>query len=131
MSDHVAHSGTSEDTMKIASRAVAATTIACALVVGAGVKAQTAEIKLIAANAVKSAMVDLAPRFETLTSDKVTLLCGGTTAIAKRIEDGQVIEIVLVGSDEIDRLIASGKLVAGSRTDFAKSGVGVAVRSGL
>src|SRR5207248_8954747 len=40
-------------------------------------------------------------------------------------------DLVIVGSDNIDQLITAGKLVAGSRADFAKTGIGVAVRAGL
>src|SRR5439155_23586051 len=40
-------------------------------------------------------------------------------------------DLVIVGSDNIDQLIAAGKLVAGSRADFAKTGIGVAVLAGL
>jgi molybdate transport system substrate-binding protein len=105
--------------------------IGCAFVLGLGPNAQGAEVKLIAANAVKGALVELAPRFEKSSGNKVTLLWGGTTGIAKRVEGGEVFDIVLIGSRQIDRLIASGKLAKGSRADFAKSGVGVAVRSGL
>jgi len=38
---------------------------------------------------------------------------------------------VILGAPTIDKLIAEGKLVAGSRADIAKSGIGIAVRSGL
>jgi molybdate transport system substrate-binding protein len=48
-----------------------------------------------------------------------------------RVADGEVIDIVMVGAANLDRLIKDGKVVAGSRADFAKTGVGVAVRAGL
>ena len=49
----------------------------------------------------------------------------------KRISDGEVYDLVILGSSNIDQLIAGGKLVAGSRADFAKTGIGVAVRTGV
>jgi molybdate transport system substrate-binding protein len=42
-----------------------------------------------------------------------------------------VYDVVIIGSDNIDQLIAAGKLAAGSRADFAKTGIGMAVRAGL
>jgi molybdate transport system substrate-binding protein len=56
---------------------------------------------------------------------------GGTTAIAKRIRDGETIAVVVIAAPEIDSLIADGKLASGSRVDFSKSGVGIAVRAGM
>jgi molybdate transport system substrate-binding protein len=105
--------------------------IALTLVLATGKIAEAAEIKLIAANAVRGAVVELVAAFEKESGHKVTMQWGGTTAIAKRVEGGEVVDIVLIGSEEIDRLIASGKLAAGSRADFAKSGVGVAIQTGL
>jgi molybdate transport system substrate-binding protein len=90
-----------------------------------------AEIKLMAANATKEAVTSLAADFEKASGHKVTLLWGGTEAIAKRIADGGAADIVLIAAPNIERLTTQGKLAAGSRADFATSGVGVAVRSGL
>jgi molybdate transport system substrate-binding protein len=39
--------------------------------------------------------------------------------------------LVIIGSDNIDQLIKSEKLAASSRADFAKTGIGVAVRAGM
>ncbi len=93
--------------------------------------AAAAEIKLMAVNATKEAVTTLAADFERTSGHKVTLLWGGTEAITKRIGDGEAADIVLIAAPNIERLIAQGKLSPGSRADFAKTGVGIAVRSGL
>jgi molybdate transport system substrate-binding protein len=93
--------------------------------------AQAAEVKVMAANAVKVAYLELVSAFEQSTGHKVTTIWGGTEGVAKRISGGEVVDIVLIAAPNIDKLIAEGKLVSGSRTDFAKSGVGMAVRTGL
>ncbi len=90
-----------------------------------------AEIKLIAANALKESLVELLSAFEKSSGNKVTANWGGTTAIAKRVGDGEAIDVVMIAAPDIDKLIAEGKLASGSRVDFAKSGVGIAVRAGL
>jgi len=38
--------------------------------------------------------------------------------------------LVMISSTELDELIRQGKIVAGSRVDLAKSGIGIAVRAG-
>jgi molybdate transport system substrate-binding protein len=93
--------------------------------------ADAAEIKVIASAAMKEAVLDLIPAFEKSSGHKVTTIWAGTEAITKRISGGEVVDIVLIAAPNIDKLIAEGKLAAGSRTDVAKSGVGVAVRTGL
>jgi molybdate transport system substrate-binding protein len=105
--------------------------VALSFLLAAGARLEAAEIKLIASNAVRRALVELGAEFEKSSGHKIAMQWGGTTAIAKRIESGDVFDIVLIGSEEIDALISKGKLAAGSRADFAKSGTGIAIKSGL
>lgn len=93
--------------------------------------AHAAEVKVMAANAVKEALVEIVSAFEKSTGHKVTTIWGGTEGVAKRVSDGEVVDIVIIAAPNIDKLILEGKLVSGSRADFAKSGVGIAVRTGL
>jgi molybdate transport system substrate-binding protein len=104
--------------------------VSVAMAIGASAT-QAAEIKVIAANAIKEAYLELVPAFEKASGHNVTTIWGGTEGVAKRIRDGEVVDIVIIAAPNIDRLILEGKLVAGSRADFAKSGVGIAVRAGL
>jgi molybdate transport system substrate-binding protein len=90
-----------------------------------------AEVKVMAVNAVKEAYVELISGFEKSSGHKVITVWGGSENIAKRVSDGEVVDVVFSTAPNIDKLILAGKLVAGSRADFAKSSVGVAVRSGL
>jgi molybdate transport system substrate-binding protein len=92
---------------------------------------QSAEIKVIAANALKDGYSQLVASFEKTSGHKIMTTWTGTVNATKRVGDGEVYDLVIIGSSNIDQLIAAGKLVAGSRADFAKSGVGVAVRAGL
>ncbi len=93
--------------------------------------AQADEIKVMASAAVKEAYLDLVPAFEKATGHKVTTIWAGTANITKRIGDGEVVDMVIIPPANIEKLTLDGKLVPGSKTDIAKSGVGVAVRSGL
>lgn len=90
-----------------------------------------AEVKVIASNAAKEAVLDLIPAFEKSSGHKVTMIWAGTEAITKRISGGEIVDVVLIAAPNIDKLISEKKLVEGSRTNIAKSGIGVAVRAGL
>jgi molybdate transport system substrate-binding protein len=92
-------------------------------------EAGAAEVKVIASAAVKEAIVDRVAAFEKSSDHKVTMIWAGTEAITKRISGGEIVDVVLIAAANIDRLISEGKLVVGSRTDVAKSGIGVAVRA--
>ena len=87
-------------------------------------------IKVIASNAVKEALAELVPHFGQATRHKVAIVWGGTLDIARRIGAGEVVDIVILSDARIDGLIRQGRLVAGSRADIARSGIGLAVRAG-
>ncbi len=54
---------------------------------------------------------------------------GGVDA-ARRVAAGEAFDVVVLASDAIDKLLATGHLLAGSRRDLVRSGVAVAVRTG-
>jgi molybdate transport system substrate-binding protein len=91
----------------------------------------SAEIKMMATTAVKDAVSDVLPQFEKTSKQKVTPIWDGTAVVTKRIAAGEVVDIVIVPGSAIDDLIKQGILVKGSRVDFVKSKIGVAVRPGV
>jgi molybdate transport system substrate-binding protein len=93
--------------------------------------AQAAEVKVMAANAVKEALLEIVSAFERSSGHKISTIWSGTEGVPKRVSGGEVVDIVIIAAPNIDKLILEGKLVSGSRADFAKSGVGIAVRTGL
>lgn len=54
---------------------------------------------------------------------------GGVDA-AKRVQAGEVFDVVVLASDAIDKLLVAGHVVPGSKVDLVHSGVAVAVRAG-
>jgi molybdate transport system substrate-binding protein len=54
---------------------------------------------------------------------------GGVDA-ARRVQEGEAFDVVVLASDAIDKLIATGRVVAGSKKDLVHSGVAVAVKAG-
>jgi len=88
------------------------------------------DLKVAAPNAVKDSIAEIAARYEKASGHRVVFAWAGSETITKRVAEGEVFDVVLNAAPNIDRLSTEGKLVAGSRTDFARSAVGVAVRSG-
>jgi molybdate transport system substrate-binding protein len=89
-----------------------------------------AEINVLASGGTKEAYLELVPEFEKNFDQKTVTTWSGSVGIKKRIADGEVYDLVIMGAPEIDAFIQQGKMVAGSRVDLMKSGVGVAVRAG-
>lgn len=87
------------------------------------------EIKLLAPNAAKESVTEAISVFEKTTGDKVSVSWSGTEAIAKRVADGEAVDVVVNAAQNIDRQCKDGKLAAATRTDFAKSGIGIAIPS--
>lgn len=103
--------------------------VAVALLLFSGA-AQSAEVRLFASGALKEAYLDLIPAFEKASGHSVKAAWSNTTDIRKRVGEGEVADLVILGSDGTDALIKDGKLIAGTRTAFARSGIYVAVRAG-
>ena len=89
-----------------------------------------AEIKVLSSIATKEAYLELVPPFESATGHQVSTTWAGTTAIMQRMAAGDCYDLIIISSTELDELIRHGKIVAGSRVDLAKSGIGIAVRAG-
>src|SRR5262245_38677387 len=88
------------------------------------------EIQVLSSIATREAYNELVPQFERASSHKVATTWAGTVDIMKRMAAGEVHDLVIISSAELEALIKQGKIAAGSRVDLAKSGIGVAVRAG-
>jgi molybdate transport system substrate-binding protein len=92
--------------------------------------ASAAEIKVLSTQATEEAYKELVPLFEKASGHKVTTVFTGTLDALKRLSNGEAYDLLIMARQQIDELSQSGKVVAGSRTDIAKSGVGAAVGKG-
>lgn len=92
--------------------------------------AQGADLTVLASPAMKEAYVELVPRFEQASGHQVRTTWAGTADIMKRMQAGQAFDVVIAASSSLDELTDTGRLVAGSRKDLVRSGVGVTVRAG-
>jgi molybdate transport system substrate-binding protein len=89
-----------------------------------------AEINLVASTAMRETLDELIPQFERESGHKVVLHFHPAATLVVKVRDGLAGDLVLTTANNIETLMQDGKLVAGSRIDFAHSRVGVAVRTG-
>ena len=92
--------------------------------------ANAAEIKVLSTQATEEAYKELVPQFEKASGHKVTTVFTGTLDLQKRIAAGEKYDLIIMAGPAIDDYIKAGTVVAGSRVDLAKSGVGAGVPKG-
>jgi molybdate transport system substrate-binding protein len=88
-------------------------------------------VKVISGGAFKQVLNALAEHYGNTSGIKLDLTYRTVGQHLKLIKSGEEsFDVAVLTPDAIDGLIEDGKVVAGSRTDLAKTGVGVMVRAG-
>ena len=80
--------------------------------------------------ATREVLVELASQYQRITSQRVSAEAAGGVDVARRVQAGEAMDVVVLADNAIVKLITEGKLLSGSRVDIVKSGVAVAVRAG-
>ena len=91
---------------------------------------QAPEITVLGGMGVVSGLRDLAPAFERMTGHKVIVRFEQTADLNEMIASGAPGDIAALQPMQVDAFIKDGKMVAGTKTNFAQAGVGVAVKAG-
>ena len=94
-----------------------------------GTAAEAVEIKVLSAGAVRAMVTELAQAFEKQTGHTVALAFGTVGVTRKRLAE-EPADVVILTDVAIDESSAQGAVVAGSRSDIARTGMGVGVRDG-
>lgn len=87
-------------------------------------------IRMMSSMATREVLSELMARYGQDCGQKVVLESAGGVDVARRVQAGEAVDVVVLASAAIDKLMADGKLQSGSRVDIARSGIGIAVRAG-
>jgi molybdate transport system substrate-binding protein len=87
-------------------------------------------LKVLSGSGVQPVMNEIIPQFERTSGHKVSFVYGTVGEMADRVQKGEIADMVISSAPQIDSLEKLGKVVSGSRTDLAKTGVGLFVRKG-
>ncbi|MEA2902936.1 MAG: molybdate transport system substrate-binding protein [Alphaproteobacteria bacterium] len=110
--------------------AMTAAAVGFAMTLVCGTAARAAEVTALVSNALTSTFEELAPQFEKSTGHKLKVSFGSTDPLKVRVEKGEAVDFALFGEGAIDGLVRQGKLVASTRAIVARSGLGIAIRTG-
>jgi molybdate transport system substrate-binding protein len=115
--------------MKIGSLA-AATIFGLMSLLAQSAAARAGEVRVLCANALGSVMQELGPRFESATGHKLVIQFDTVGALKRQIDAGERFDVAILTTPFIDTVIKEGRIAPGTRTDVARSGLGVIVRTG-
>jgi molybdate transport system substrate-binding protein len=90
----------------------------------------SAPLKAISSMATRQLLADLAAIYQPRSGRVVDVETVGGVDAARRIQAGEPFDAVFLASDAIDKLIAAGRVLAGSKVDLVDSGVAAAVKAG-
>jgi ABC-type molybdate transport system substrate-binding protein len=91
---------------------------------------QSGALRILASNGMKGVVLELQPGIEKSIGHPLAIEFSTTTGLGQKIESGAPFDVAILASDGLDDLVKKSKLSADSRVEFAKTGIGLAVRSG-
>ena len=118
-------SGIDSSKHPVVARTLAAITLALPMAA-----AQAADIQVLSGGAVRSVVAGLASEFEKETGHVVHIAYAPMGVVRQRVAAGERADVLILAAGVFDDLAKQGVLVADSRKDIARVGVGVAVRQG-
>ena len=80
--------------------------------------------------ATRQVLAELTAGFTQATGRHAAIESVGGVDAARRVQAGEAFDVVVLASDAIDKLMAAGCLRPGSKVDWVRSGVAVAVPAG-
>jgi molybdate transport system substrate-binding protein len=101
-----------------------------ALLAARPIGAESTTLKVWTARALATVLAEVGPRFEHTTGHRLEVSSDLPPAFARRAAAGEPFDLLISGSTAVDEFIKAGKVLADTRTDIARSGIGVEVRAG-
>jgi len=92
--------------------------------------ANAGEIKVLSTIGVRSALEELAPRFEQATKHRIVIVFEAAAALRRQIEGGEVFDVAILTAPITYELIRTGAILSGTHAVIARAGIGLAVRTG-
>jgi molybdate transport system substrate-binding protein len=103
--------------------------LAFAFAAATGTPAAAAEVILFSSNAINAVLKELVPQFEQASKHKIVMRLDYASLLRKEVEAGAAFDVaILVGN--LDRLVQTRRIVAGTPVALGRSGYGLAVRAG-
>ena len=90
------------------------------------------DLRVMTSGTFTAAYLELRPQLERNLKVKIvtsaTSMGVGSDSIPSRVERGEAVDVVIVADDALNALIKNGRVLADSRVELARSGIGMAVQ---
>ena len=84
----------------------------------------------ISSMAMRHVLTELANIYEHKSGQTVAIVSAGGVDAARRVDDGEAFDFVVLAADAIEKLASAGRVDPASRIDLARSSVAIAVAAG-
>ncbi|HSP49647.1 MAG TPA: substrate-binding domain-containing protein [Pseudolabrys sp.] len=85
---------------------------------------------MLSTHAAMGVLIELGPKFERATGNRLSIGYDPAKAVKRQIENGVTFDVAIVTRPVFDDLAAQGKILPETRADIGRSGLGLAVRKG-
>jgi molybdate transport system substrate-binding protein len=111
-------------------KAARAATVALVIGLCQAAVASAAEIKVLSPAGFRPVLNELGPQFERSTGHKLVVVYGSAAGTKRQIEAGEAFDLAVLNTIFMNDVDKQGKIVAGTRTDVARSAMAVVIRAG-
>ena len=95
-----------------------------------GVGSESGELRVFTTRSVATVLEKIGADFERRTGRKLGITTDVAVRMVRRINAGEQFDLLVAAPAQSDELIRAGKIISETRTDLARSGIGIAVRAG-
>lgn len=88
------------------------------------------ELRVWTTRAIATVLAEVGPEFERTSGSRLHVISDLPNGFARRAAAGEPFDLLISGSMAVDEWVRDGRVTAESRTDLARSGIGVCVRAG-
>jgi len=92
--------------------------------------AQQPDLHVVATFGVQGAMEKILPEYKRASGQNVSIEYEESAVIQQQIARGKIFDLAILVPQAIDESIKNGQIKAGTRTDIAKTSLGIGIRSG-
>jgi molybdate transport system substrate-binding protein len=109
---------------------LSATIIALALLGPQPVIAQQATLRVFTTRAIRTVLDRVGSEFERTSRHRLEITTDIAAPMVRRVRRGERFDVLVAAPDQMDALVKDGLIIPETRRDLARSGIGVAVRTG-
>jgi molybdate transport system substrate-binding protein len=91
--------------------------------------AHAADVKILCASGMREVVSELQPQLDRVAGQRVTVSFGEAGDLRRRIQGGEIVDVVVLPRIVLDQVLSDGNIVPGTIKDLAQSSMGIGVRA--